>query len=916
MSRHSVDNGPDKPDHLRCEYMTNPLGIEEGHPRLSWFVSDPRRNAVQSAYHVLVASSEQKLASDEGDIWDSGKVASDQSSHVEYEGPELKSRQRCYWKVRTWDGCDSPSPWSDIQWWEMGILSRGDWMASWIGWDTPVTKETEGRAVYLRRTFTIDKTVESARVYASARGIYEVFINGHRVSDDVFRPGWTEYDHRIQYQTYDVTDLLRKGENVIAAVIGDGWYCGRIAWLGRGFYGPKPSFLAQLEADFPDGTSKGIVTDESWRVCGDGPIRFACFFDGERYDARHEMPGWNDVDFNDEAWLAPDIEPLTPGLLAAQVGPSVRRVMELPAVDISEPVEGAHIFDLGQNIAGWARLKVSGLAAGTELKLRFAEILDKNGNVYMGNLPRAECTDCYTTKGDAEEIWEPAFTSHGFRYVELTGYPGRPPKDIITGVVLHSDMPVTGRFSCSNDLVNKLQSNIARTQRGNFVEIPTDCPQRGERLGWASDIGAYYRTACFNMDTSSFFTRWMADWRSTQREDGALPDVVPNIFIHDPDTKLYTRRGTPGEGDTGVTIPWNMYLHYGDTRILERQYDVMKKWIAHCEEKSEGLICPRVGYGDWLNHFAFTPLEIITTAYFAQSTRIVSRVAGILGKKDDQAKYEELFERIKAAFIKEFVSPSGRVFGNTQTAYLFAIQYDLLPDDLRPKAVQYLVDDIRKGRYWVEPNEIRMREGYLSTGMMGVQYICEVLTKNGRADVAYQLLLNEDCPSWLFLVKQGATTIWERWDAVKPNGEMVREYDLMNSLNHYALGAVGNWLYSMVAGIGIDENCPGYKKVVIHPHPLIGSNDVTSARGEYESVYGQIVSEWSIQKDRFVLKVVLPPNTSGTVWLPTSNPGAVTECGLPLEKAEGVTEIAKVDSEVVCEIGSGQYEFEVDLADA
>jgi len=914
MPHSSITNTSGAPFELRCEYMDNPLGIDEAWPRVSWKVNDQRRGAVQSAYQILAASSEDLLAADKGDIWDTGKIESDQNIQVEYDGPVLTSRQRCYWKVRTWDAAGEPSPWSEVQWWEMGLLLPSEWQASWIAWDAPVNKDTEGRAVYLRKTFTVDKPIARSRIYASAKGIYELSVNGQRVSEDLFRPGWTDYEYRIQYQAYDITQLLREGENVVAATLGDGWYCGQLAYYDRAFYGPKPWMLAQLEVQHEDGEQKTIVTDDSWQVSGDGPITFSGFLPGETYDARKEMPGWNNVGFDVSTWTKPDIESLDPQSLVAQVGPGVRRIREVPSVAVTQPSEGTYVFDLGQNMAGWLRLKVHNIPAGTKLTMRTAEFVTPDGNIHTENIPRAESTDRYITKGEAEEAWEPAFTSHGFQYVELTGYPGEPPLDTITGVVLCTDLEETGTFECSDERINKLQENIMWGQRSNFIELATDCPQRGERLGFTGDLQVFIRTACFNMQITPLVTRWMADLEIGQCEDGSVPMVAPDILRRS-EKHRDKCLASAGWAEAMIICPWTLYQCYGDKRILERYYGAMAKWIDYCSDKASEFVLPAHTFGDWLSHYAFTPHQLITTAFFAHSADLMSRIAGVLAIKEDEAKYTELFDNIKKAFAREFVTPSGRVAGETQTAYVLALKFNLIPEELRQRAAQYLVNDIQSGNYWMEPNQLMTRDGHLSVGFLGMEHICNVLTETGHNDIAYQLLFNDTCPSWLYPITLGATTMWERWDSVSPDGTMPADKELMNSLNHYAAGSVGQWLYRVVAGLDLDPAQHAYKKVTIHPRPMIGEGHLTSARASYDSIHGTVESAWAIEGDRLVLRVLLPANTTGTVHLPATSINAVKESGNALEASKGIGEVVESGSEVICHVGAGQYEFEMDLAE-
>ena len=871
-------------DRLRCEYAVNPLGIDVRRPRLSWVIRSGRRGEVQTAYQVLVASSEANLKANKGDLWDSGKVESDQSCHVVYAGKELGSRTRCFWKVRVWDRDGKPSAYSQPASWEMGLLEPDDWKAKWICFPPPLDasgKSEMGPSPYMRKSFSVDQRVAKARLYVTALGLYEVYLNGKRVGDHVFAPGWTDYNKRVMYQTYDVTNMLRIGENALGAVLGDGWYAGYVGLGGRNRYGAFPLLLCQLEIEYADGSSAVVVSDETWRA-SHGPILASDMLMGETYDARKEMPGWNKPGFDDSEWKPVTVKEVPNIKLVAQVGPPVRKTQELKAKSVSEPAPGRFVFDLGQNMVGWAKLKVHG-EAGTQITLRFAEMLNPDGTIYTANYRSAKCTDTYILRGGGTEVYEPHFTFRGFRYVEVTGYPGKPPLDAVTGVVVHSDMPLTGRFECSKPMLNQLQSNIVWGQRGNYLSVPTDCPQRDERLGWTGDAQIFAKTAAFNMDVAGFFTKWLIDVEEAQTEDGAFPDVAPRVAVG---------VGTAAWGDAGVICPWTIYLCYGDKEVIERHYSAMAKWIDYLKSHSKELLRPDEGYGDWLSVNADTPRDVLATAYFAYSTRLLSKMARAVGRNEDAARYEELFQQIKEAFNKAYVAEDGRIKGNTQTCYVLALYFDLLPPEKRPLAVKYLVEDIQK------------RDWHLSTGFVGTAYLPAVLTEAGHLDVAYRLLNNDTFPSWGFTIKHGATTIWERWDGWTP--EKGFQDPGMNSFNHYAFGSIGQWMYENILGINADEKAPGYKHIIIRPRPGGG---ITFAKGELESMYGRIASSWRLEDSRFRLSVAVPANTTATVYIPAASEQDVTERGKPASQAEGVKFLRMEDGAAVFEVGSGNYEF-------
>jgi alpha-L-rhamnosidase len=865
-----------KPVKLRCEHAQNPLGINVPKPRLSWQLESDRLGARQTAYQLKVTRG--------GDtIWDTGRVESDQSQYLEYNGPSLGAGERAHWSVRVWDEQDGDAASEEAAWWETGI---DEWNGQWIGGSISGGPRTSSPVPFLRKEVSLRGKPVRARLYATAAGVYEFRINGHKVGDDFFAPGWTDYRKRLQYQAYDVTDMLTGGQNALGAVLGDGWYCGHVEWRGRQLYGDRPALLAQLVITYEDGTNETFITDGSWRAAY-GPILEADMLMGESYDARREMPGWDMPGFQEGAasptneaiegagatiagsfmlpadrdsvtgppprWTDVEILEAPAGKLVAMQGPTVKATQELtpiaPPTEIKRWPSSDYIFDLGQNMVGFARLKVKG-PAGTTIRLRFGEILDK-GQLYTENLRSARQTDYYTLRGDEEgEVWEPRFTFHGFRYVEVRGYPGEPPQDAITGIVLHSDIPKTGEFECSDELVNQLQRNIDWGQRGNFVDIPTDCPQRDERLGWTGDAQVFVRTAAFNRDVAGFFTKWQDDVRDSQGIEGQIPPICPSTGVVGGD-------GGPAWSDAAIICPWTIYQCYGDRQILETHYDSMKAFVGYLEATAIAYIrChPEYkgfkGFGDWLSINADTPPDLIGTAFYAYSAHLLSQIARVLGRSGDEQRYQDLFDTVKGAFQRRYVTAEGLVGTGSQTSYLLALHFDLLPEDLRPKAMQALVDDYEK-RGWK-----------LSSGFVGSPYINHVLTNFGRSDVAYRLLFQKEWPSWLYAVTQGATTIWERWDGWTHDKGF---QDVgMNPFNHYAYGAIGSWLYQRVAGIDIDPSRPGYKH--IHFHPVLGEG-LDHARATLESRYGMIESGWKVRDGKFEWELRVPPNTTASIISP------------------------------------------------
>jgi alpha-L-rhamnosidase len=1038
-------------ENLRCEYKTDPIGIDVPQLRLSWTLQSDERNQKQTAYQIIVAGSEEAIDKDNGDLWDSGKVNGEQTTQIAYAGPELKSAQPLFWKVKSWDRDGKESDFSATARWEMGLLAPGDWKAQWIeadpthtpkldfqgawwiwhpdgypsisapagkrflrktfdlpagrkivmatmlltvddgftfyvngnpvfqslgvpddwksrkeidithnlvpganvigiaavnqkgldGKDTPagalgkLVVEVEGgepivlptdkswkssptaeegwskpgfvptkwvdamqvaglgqlpwgdslgvddsnRPPYLRKQVSLKAGVRRARLYATALGVYDFSINGKRVSDDVLKPDWDDYHIRVQYQTFDVTKLLKEGDNALAAVLGPGWYCGHIGLSAGDFYGTRSALLAQLQVEYDDGSTQTIVTDKTWKW-GFGPVLHSDLLDGEDYDARQELAGWDAVGFDDSKWTAVSTRD-SAAKLQAQIGPPIRRTEELACKAVTEPQPGRHTFDLGQNMVGWIRLKVKG-DAGTKLTLRYAEMLNPDGTVYTTNLRNAKATDTYTCKGGGDETWEPLFTFHGFRYVEITGLPGKPAPDAVTGIVVHSDTPRAGHWESSNPQLNQLYSNITWGQWGNFLSIPTDCPQRDERLGWMGDAQVFIRTATYNADVASFFNKWLLDVSDAQSPAGAFTDVSPRACCGE---------GTAAWADAGVICPYTIWQVYGDKRLIERQYDSMARYVDYLKQHSKDLIRPAEGYGDWLSIAADTPKDVLATGYFAYSTQLLTQMAHAIGKEDDAKKYEGLFNDIKQAFNKAFVSADGRIKGNTQTCYLIALKFNLLSEENQSKAAQYLVEDIKaKGMH-------------LSTGFVGVSYMLPMLTQYGHLDVAYSLLNQDSFPSWLFSVKHGATTIWERWDGWTP--EKGFQDASMNSFNHYSLGSCGQWMYGTIAGIDFDPKYPGCDHLIIHPRPGGG---LTSCKASYNSIHGLIETEWHVEGDNYTLKVTIPANTVATIAIDGPK-DKITEGGKPVEGADGVKFDYADGNTQVFAVGSGSYEF-------
>jgi alpha-L-rhamnosidase len=1066
---HAADDlSPVKLADLQAEHQTNPIGIGFARPRLSWKLISNRAGEMQSAYEIRAGSSEANLTADKPDVWDSGKIVSDQSVLVNWGGKPLQSRQRIFWQVRVWDKSDKPSPWSETASVEMGWLDASQWKGDWITVDLPrfdieqkpldkaawinagsasnqpaavrtsidlpgaeirsatvdivadglitlyvngtayrqgasshtapfhaefsgalrpgrnviaiganavrlsrgggrnaiaaqgVINLVQGKQIafntdsdwkaaivpagdttwsaaafddsawakatviglyaanpavgnsdgaigpgrYLRKNFTAKGPIARAELYSTALGVYEASINGKPINDHQLDPGWTDYTKRVMVQTTDVTRLISPGNNTLGVILSDGWFAGRLGWMGAAQYAAisrVPLFNAQLEITYADGSTDVIATDNSWKG-GPGEIVGSDQQLGEVLDARAHS-NWDQPAYDDSKWQAvqsaksrgPTSLLPSPGITAApdllakieldpQVGPPVRKLMEIVPKKITRAGD-VYLVDFGQNFVGHIRLRASG-PVGTTITVSHGEMLNADGTLYTENLRPAISLDTFILRGDrSAETFEPHFTFHGFRYAQITGYPGDLSADDIRGIVIGSDTPDTGTFSCSNADVNQLFSNIRWGQRGNFISVPTDCPQRDERMGWMGDAQVFAPTAADNADVSSFFTKWMIDVNDGQSARGDFSDVSPRVSR--------PAAAMPVWGDAGVLIPWDMYAAYGDEQYLSTNYDHMARWVDYCQTTFPNLLsaggvgdhlAPEGGRGEAASApttrganaaaargnatggtgraaigrgrggagGAITTTNVVDTAYFARSAWIVSKAAGLLGKTDDAQKYDALYHNIAAAFDKAYLQPDGTITAGTQTTYVLALEFGLLPENLRPAAAKHLADDVQT-------------RGHLTTGFVGVGLINPGLTDIGRSDLAYQLLLVDTYPSWLFTIRQGATTMWERWDGFTP--ERGFEDSSMNSFNHYSLGSVGRWLYSGVGGINIDEDHPGFKHILLQP---AFSTKINHVKVSFESPYGLIESAWELAGDQFEYEVTIPPNSTATLTLPAA----------------------------------------------
>ena len=1077
-----------KPYGLECESLVTPLGMDAKRPQLSWKIYDTRDGARQSAYQVQVGSGIGLLNEGKPEVWDSGRVASDQSRGIIYAGPALVPSRRYYWRVLSWDRDGKPYPASDPTWWETGLLDQANWNAQWIGFEEPeeravresgaawitnresasnengntqhdfrfrfdvkhtirraelyvsgqdtasawlngekvveasplppsgnlpwkkyemrnvngqvrsgrnllavevtryarrsqqpsrnpsqspmsavlvltkddgsleVIKSGEpgwkaslngkgnwqdmefddslwadavpyswpasnfgtqdtgrasrtGTVKSLRRTFEIEKPIVSARIYATALGAYELFLNGHKAGDQILAPGWTDFRQHVIYQTYDVTAETRTGKNAIGALLAPGWYATPLGWNGEGFnYGNTPPALrAQMRLEYNDGSVEWITTDESWKA-EISPILSAEIYDGETYDASRAQTGWDTSSFDDRRWHAAELVKPREPTIEWQYFQPIRIEKMLQAKTITNPAPGVYVYDFGQNLSGVARVRARG-AAGTDVKLRFAEILNADGTLYVENLRTAKATDHFVLAGKGDEEFQPIFTYHGFRYVELSGGSAAPRIEDVSAIVFHTDAPLTTTLKTGSPMLNQLWSNILWGQRSNFVGVPTDCPQRDERLGWSADAQVFWRAASYNMYLAAFSRKYAADLRGTQ-----FGTDMYGIFA--PGTQSEHPASGTGWSDAGVIVPWTSWIHTGDREVIEENWSAMEKYLAAIAAANPDFLWRKkygIPFADWLAPEGVTPVDLIATAYWAYDATLMEQMAHFVGKKSDEKKYADLFQKIRQAFNKAYVREDGFVGGvppppvfasgtatklgdtpvETQTGYVLALHMNLLYGDKRRMAGQRLVD------------RIAANHGQLGTGFLGTPYLLAALTETGHPDVAYRLLLSTDYPSWGYLVDHGATTMWERW-----NGDQMRGDPSMNSYNHYAYGAVADWIYRYAAGIDTLPDDPGFHTILLHPDfdRRLGSLDFS-----YESVYGTIHSAWTISGDLVAWNLTIPPNAKGELPVSADQVGSFKLIGQPLAQSARIHSLRQADGNVWYELPAGTYEFTVTL---
>jgi alpha-L-rhamnosidase len=897
---------------LKCEYRVDPLGIDRSQPRLSWVLESKERGEKQTAYRILAGTTPDRLAEGKADLWDSGEVASGESVHVLYAGKPLASGQRVYWKVRARDRDHKASAYSAAAWWEMGLLKPEDWGAAWITRYRPEPLSEahlfdDDPAPLFRKEFSIEKKITRARVYVSGLGYYELRLNGRRVGDQVLDPGWTTYSNRVLYSCYDVTDQLRRGTNALGVMLGNGWFnplplrmFGQFN-LRNYLVTGEPRVILQLVVEFADRTSRTIVTDESWKT-SPGPIVRNNVYLGEVYDARKQQAGWDQPGFDDTRWDQARLARESLGPLRTQEAPPIRLTRTLKPVKLSEPKPGVYIFDFGQNFAGWARLRVRG-PAGTRIKLRYGELLYADGTLngmtsvcgqikqggpnyrYDGKGAPKTAWQCdeYILKGSGEEVYTPRFTFHGFRYVEVTGYPGKPDLNSIEGLRLNSDVVSAGSFECSNELFNRIQRMVLETELSNLFSVESDCPHR-EKFGYGGDIVAACEMAMFNFDMSRFYAKAIEDLGDAVRPNGGFTETAP--FVGIASDGLGGEAGPIGWGTAQPFLQWQLYSYYGDKGLLEENYELTKRWIAFLQS------CARDGILDngISDHESLVPKPraLTGTGFYYLNVKLLSEIARALGKNRDADDALALAETIKTAFNRRFLQPgTGRYDTATQACQAFALYLDLVPGEEKQRALEVLVKDI------VETNH-----GHLSTGIFGTKFMLESLADGGRYDVAYGIVNQRTFPGWGFMLENGATTLWEHWEFS----------DNTYSHNHPMFGSVSEWFYKVPAGINPAPDAAGFDKIILRPRPVA---DLAWVKASYNSVRGRIVSDWRRDSGGLRFHVGIPVGATATLFLPAASRDQITEHDRPLDRARGVTFLKMEDRNAVLALGSGDYDFAV-----
>ena len=922
------------PVYLRCEYKENPF-TDVTSPRLSWELTTAENNHIQTAYQILVAGSMADLSEEKADLWNSGKINSRATAQIEYAGKPLKSRQVCFWKIRSWDKNGVAGEWSTAAHWEMGFLDKKEWKGDWIGLD--LDKLGKGKiyhlppAPYLRKEINIKPGFVKARLYVTALGLYEFSINGKKIGDAFLTPGWTDYDKRVYYQTYDVTDQIKSGANALASQLSYGWYAGYLGYsllvgnpVVRAFYGKVPLLKAQLEVEYADGKTETFATNDQWKV-SQGALLESDLLNGETYDARLERNDWNKTGFDEKGWKKAEVFPDKPERqIQIYPGPPVKVTQTLDILFAMATPDGKIIFGFNQNFAGIVRLHVKG-RAGDTIRLRYGEKLYPDGRLMTENLRMARATDTYILNGAPEgETWEPKFTYHGFQYVEVTGLKEKPDKNTMLGLVIGSDTPKTGSFETDNKMVNQLYSNIDWTQRANYVDIPTDCPQRDERVGWTGDAQVYVKSATFNRDVASFFTKWVVDLNDGQYENGAYPLYAPRPNLRKTDTF------SPGWMEAGIICPYQIYRTYGDTRMIKQGWGHMVRFMDFLEKRSKGNnvfkeksfedIDPKGGYGDWLSFGKKTPPDLLASFYYTYCANLMVEMAGAIGHDADKKRFTDMAAKVRSSVLAHYTDSNGQFkcdsaaygdgkgyvdgqlgfTGNTQTVYANAIYMNIVNPADREKAGLHLLGLLNKNG------------NKLATGFLGAKPLLPALSAAGQSDMAYKLFLSKEFPSWGFEVENGSTTIWERWDSfTKEDG--FKYNAAMNSFSHYAFGAVCEWMFGNAAGIQVTK--PGFSEFNIRPEIApdgMGIDGISWLKSSYHSMNGDIVSEWGKSGEKLLMKVGIPVNTVANIYVPGNDAEKILVNGRKLTTDRNLKMKGKEEGYIIIEAGSGRYNFQVE----
>ncbi|QKJ28523.1 family 78 glycoside hydrolase catalytic domain [Mucilaginibacter mali] len=885
---------------LRCEMLMNPQGIQTTSPRLSWEITGDGRGISQTAYQILVASTRAKLTANIGDLWDSHKITSDRSVQINYAGKPLASRTACYWKVKVWTS-NGESTWSQPASWSVGLLNPADWKAKWIGYDNgfpwdSVSKFSRLSARYYRKQFDAASGIKKATVYMVGLGHYELFINGQPIGDQVLSTPPTDYTKSVIYNTFDVTKNIKQGTNAIATALGNGRF-----FTMRPKYKPQkikefgfPKMLLQLELEYNNGTKQTIISDGSWKFTADGPIRTNNEYDGEEYDATKEMPGWNTIGFNDAKWLKPELVQASGGKLVGQMNEPIRVVQTVKPLSVKLVKPGMYVMDMGQNMVGWLNMKVRGMH-GQKVQLRYAETTQKDGELYVANLRDAKVTDVYTLKGGGEESWHPVFVYHGFRYVEIVDYPGTPTVNDFEGQVVNDDLPVTGSFETSNNLVNKIYRNAVWGIQGNYKGMPLDCPQRNERMPWLADHATGSYSESFVFDNAKLYAKWLDDIEQAQKPNGSIPDVAPAYWNYYSDNMTWPA--------TYLQVAGMLYHQYGDKEALSKHYASMKKWLVYMRTFMKDYIETKDKYGDWcvppespeLIHskdtLRTTDGKLIATAYYYKLLGMMQNFAQLLNKPQDVKDFAQLASKIKTRFNQTYFDDKTRQYANNSvTSNLLPLYFDMVPETAKKDVFKNIEDKI-----------LVANKGHISTGVIGTQWLMRGLTDRGRADIAWRMTTNTDYPSWGYMVNKGATTFWELWNGDTANPSM-------NSQNHVMLlGDLLVWFYENLAGIKSDSKDIAFKKIVMKPEPVDGLDFVNAS---YHSIHGMVKSSWKKDGGRFNWKISIPANTTAMVYVPAKSAAAVMESGQKAATSKGVKFIRMENGRALFEVGSGDYVFD------